>query len=100
MRTYLNFMGEDFVADVDYRVTYWGCAAKLYGPPENCWPAEAPEWEVESIVLMWDRPGGLGAEFEATGALFDHLASLDAITDSICEEVSDGPPEPDYWGAE
>lgn len=93
MRTYLDFMGEDFVVEVDYDVTYWGCQAKLSGPPENCWPAEPPEWKIKSIVLMRDTPEGLGAEFEATGALFDHLADLDVINDAICEEASDGPPD-------
>jgi hypothetical protein len=91
----INFMGEDFIAVVDYRVT-------SYGAPES-WssyggdPAEPPEWEVDSIVLCWDRIGGLGSEFEATGELFDHLNNLDKVNDAICEAIcSDGPPEPDY----
>jgi hypothetical protein len=93
----LNFMGEDFIAVVDYRVTSWGCPAQLYGPPENCYPAEPPEWEIDSIVLRWDRVGGLGPEFEATGELFDHMNNLDKINDAICEAIcSDGPPEPEY----
>jgi len=91
----LNFMGEDFVVDVDYRVQSWGAPASWssYGGD----PAEPTEWVVESIVLMWDRPDGLGAEFEATGALFDHLAHLDEINDAIYEDTSDGPPDFDDY---
>lgn len=38
---------------VDYRihfeVTSPGHAAQTYGPPERCYPAEAPEWEITGI---------------------------------------------------
>ncbi|MFA7308313.1 MAG: hypothetical protein WC026_16770 [Hyphomicrobium sp.] len=91
----IKFMGEDFIAVVDYRVTSWGAPESWssYGGD----PAEPPEWETDSIFLRWDSMGGLGSEFEATGALFDHLNNLDKINDAICEAIcSDGPPEPDY----
>jgi hypothetical protein len=93
----INFMGEDFIAVVDYDVTFWG--APESGPTYSSGgePAEPPEWEINSIVLRWDREardGGLGPEFEATGELFDHLSNLDKINDAICEAImSDGPPD-------
>ena len=31
-----------------------GCPAQLYGPAENCYPAEAPEFELESIHVLDD----------------------------------------------
>lgn len=102
----LNFMGFDFVADIDYRVTSYGCDAQISGPPENCYPAEPPEWETNSILLQRDIPltaeqhrlDKLGhrftPQFEATGALFDCLANLEAINDAICQEIdADGPPD-------
>ncbi len=102
----LTFMGFDFIADVDYKVTSYGCDAQTYGPPENCYPAEPPEWEINSIVLyreelltkeqhrLFDRGHRFTPGFEATGALFDVLANLDAINDAICEEICmDGPPD-------
>lgn len=89
----ISFMGEDFIAIVDYRVQSWGAPESWssYGGD----PAESPEWLVDSIVLRWDRIGGLGSEFEATGELFHHLNDLDTINDAICDAIcSDGPPEP------
>ncbi len=32
--------------------TYPGCAAQLYGPPENCYPAEGPEFEFVSFEFF------------------------------------------------
>ncbi len=92
----IYFMGEDFIAKVDYRVTSWGAPATGPSYASGGEPAEPPEWEIDSIELCWDRPGGLGPEFEATGELFHHLANLEKINDAIGEEVSEGPPEHDY----
>jgi hypothetical protein len=93
---YLDMMGFEWVVEIDYRVTSYGCSAQTYGPPENCWPAEEPEWEVESITLYRDEGKDvITPSFEATGALFDVLCEHfdDKIAETICE---DGPPEPDY----
>lgn len=100
----LTFMGFDFVADVDYRVLSWGCDAQTYGPPENCYPAEPPEWEIEAITLQRDVPppehlcGITSPVFEATGALFYVLSDLDAVTDAIMQDTAeyDGPDDRDY----
>lgn len=35
---------------VSVKVTYEGCEAKLYGPPEECHPAEGPEFEISVFV--------------------------------------------------
>ncbi len=32
-----------------------GCPAQLYGPPENCYPADAAEFELDSIHLLDDE---------------------------------------------
>lgn len=88
MQTYFNLMGFEFVADVDWTLTYRGCPAKLYGPPENCYPAEDPEWEINSITLHLDNGGNnLGPGFEATGALFELLASSREVDDAILEHI-------------
>lgn len=34
---------------IHFEVTSPGCPAKTYGPPEDCFPAEAPEWEITGI---------------------------------------------------
>ena len=41
----------EFDAAVDIKVTSYGCPAQTYGPPENCYPAEGPEWEVEAVYI-------------------------------------------------
>jgi hypothetical protein len=103
MIVYINFFGFDFIAEVDYRVTSWGCEAQTYGPAENCYPAEPPEFEIDRIWLYRDVP--LTAEehrrriiktpvFVATGALFDCLANIDKINDAIGEEIGERGREP------
>jgi len=92
----LSFMGEDFLAEIDITVTSWGCEARIYGPPEDCYPAEPPEWDVESIVLWLDDPNrpdcGL---FEATGALFDVLS--EHFADAIAEQIAEAEAYADDW---
>ena len=82
----LNFMGEDFIAEIDYTVTHRGCAAQTYGPPENCYPAEGPEWDVDSIVLWRDTSEGFSGGFEATGELFNALS--EHFSDQISEAIN------------
>jgi len=95
MRISLNFMGFDFIVEVDYEVT-------SYGSPE-VWtqyggdPAEPPEWEINSIILYQDFPAGISLSmhrlksspaFEATGALFDCLSNLDKICEAVMQEIN------------
>ncbi len=37
------------------KLTYAGCPAKLSGPPEDCYPAEGPEWELDDIFLRFGK---------------------------------------------
>jgi hypothetical protein len=82
-----TLMGFDFLAEIEYRVTHWGCPAKTYGPPENCYPAEAPEWEVESIAIWLDIPGEDYPMHETSGKLLDSLA--DHFAEQIEEAISE-----------
>lgn len=88
----ITFMGDDFIADVDYDVTCWGHSRTVYVDEE------ALDWRVASITLSLDLPGCLGPAFEATGALFKCLAKLPEIEDAIREDAAEtGPYEgPDY----
>lgn len=85
----LDMMGADFYATVEINVTSWGCPAKTYGDPYDCYPAEAPEFEVEEIILQHDEPGALGAEWkiDPQSALFDVLCDLPSIRDACYEAV-------------
>jgi len=53
---YADAFGEDWIVEFNYTITSPGCAAQTYGPPENCYPAEAMEYEVELIALRRDIP--------------------------------------------
>jgi len=53
--TCISFLGADFVVSYDFTITSKGCPEVLYqrnGDPG--WPAEAPEWEVETKGLHFD----------------------------------------------
>jgi hypothetical protein len=89
-----SFMGFDFLAEIEYRVTHWGCPAKTYGPPENCYPAEAPEWEVESIAIALDFPHQDYIWHTTTGALFTTLA--DHFAPAIEAAIDHAEPDIDW----
>ena len=90
----ITLTGFDFIADVDYDVTSYGCPAQTYGPPENCYPAEGPEWVVNSITLYRDEGKDVETPgFEATGMLEWVLA--DYFADKIAEQIAENGPE-DY----
>ena len=85
----INFMGHDFIADVDFRVTFWGSPES--GPTYSSGgePAEGPEWEIDSIVLSRDELGYPTAPFEATGALLECLSNSEEINDAIRVEIEE-----------
>jgi hypothetical protein len=90
MRIGFNFMGEDFIADIEYYVNHGPIRGRYYGPPEDCYPSEPAEWDIESICLYpYDHPTHPG--FEATGELLRYLANhfSDAIEEHIWETMND-----------
>jgi hypothetical protein len=93
----ISFMGFDFIADVDYRVTSYGSPAHMGSLSYPGDPGDPPEWEIERITLQRDVTGPFCPEFVATGALFDCLAELDAVKDAIMQDIAeyDGPDERD-----
>ena len=102
MNFYIEMMGFEFVADIDYRVTSYGTSDSWYEPGDPC------EFEVESIVLYRDEPLTVKQHkqtyrgkrftpaFEATGALFDHLC--EHLSEKIADQIyKDGPPQFDDY---
>jgi hypothetical protein len=85
----IDMMGADFYVLAHVKITHWGCEAKLYGPPENCYEAEDPEYEIVSLSLRRDEPGGLGPEWsiDPDHALFDVLSEHDNIREACDEAV-------------
>ncbi len=85
----VTLMGFDFLCVAEVSITYEGCPARTYGPPEDCYPAEDPEWQVLSITLERDEAGWFGPTFEATGKLFCVLEENPDLQDAIYEAVTD-----------
>ena len=48
-----EFFGREYLIDFDISITSRGCPAKLSGPPEDCYPAEPCEWEIDGDPEVW-----------------------------------------------
>lgn len=72
--------------EITYRVTSWGRPAKISGPPENCYPDEPAEVEIDAIRLL-----GTQTEIKLTDAEMERIE--DEIYDNLPED--DGP-DADY----
>lgn len=91
----INFMGFDFLAESEVRVTDFGQGPTgLSGPPEFSDPGWGPEYDVEEIILHLDDAKRLGPGFRTDGALFDHLCKV--FDDAIAEAIPEHEPEPDW----
>lgn len=99
--TCLNFMGADFLAEIELTVSDWGASPTYYDPG---W---GPEFYIDSITLReerseWNRTRRvyrhwLGPPFEATGALFQTLAASRAIDDAILQTLSEAQSASPYF---
>jgi hypothetical protein len=96
--TSLNFMGADFVAEIELTITSFATRQTFDDPG---W---GPEFDIESITLREERiewvtvdkfgfktscREWLGPPFEATGALFQVLAASRAIDEAILSTIQD-----------
>ncbi len=52
------------------KLTYAGDPGRTYGPPEDCYPAESPEWECDSLHLIFSKKHKLKISEEDCIALF------------------------------
>lgn len=101
--TSLNFMGADFVAEIDLTIHHLGSKPCTWGSPDNWDPGCDPEYDIYSIMLREERfdPQSrkwlLGPPFEATGALFQTLAASRAIDDAILQTLSEAQSASSYF---
>jgi hypothetical protein len=80
----INFMGFDFLLEIDFIVTDWGSRATWDDPG---W---GPEFDIQSITLLNEDPDHYGAPpHRATGALFRLLANLRSTNDAILQTLVD-----------
>lgn len=97
--TYPLVIGGLIVADIDGRCTFShtpGRPAQLYGPAEDCYPAEDPEVEIEGIELYGHRDGrhSTSPEYrplDPTDPLHKSILEwlLDKHYDDMCERAED-----------
>ena len=62
---------------VEYRITYRGSPGRLSGPPEDCYGAEPPEFEITSI-----RVCGVPVPFSALPVIVQ-----EAIEESVRDDI-------------
>ena len=81
-----NFMGEDFIAEIDYVITAEGARPTW---DDTGW---SPEFDIESIHLYQDFPSyrpvtGDGPRFKATGKLFEVLSQDSDLKATIYDDL-------------
>lgn len=104
--TPINFMGEDFIAEVDLTIRDWGSPPSgRSGRPEDYDPGSGPDFSIDAIRLREDfgpRPGigRYGPAFEATGALFRVLAASRTLDEAILSTLDREASTDDYFTCE
>ena len=79
----------EFDGAVEIEVTNFGMPAQTYGPPENCYPAEGPEWE--EVAFYIDLNGQYHPCPEKLLPLMEDYATdrSDTYIDLVCVAIAD-----------
>ena len=93
-----NILGRDMVIDFDYEIIYEGCEAKLYGPPENCYPAEPMEYDLTFVGISYDAPNSQHLEVPdwLKETIEEYLAESDDVYERIQSEAAEEDEEYEY----
>lgn len=75
--TYIT--GYELTIKTEYHITYRGRPARLYGPPEDCYEAEPPEFEIDRVTVC-----GVAIPFDSLPA---------TVREGIEESIRDELPE-------
>ena len=84
----LGMLGEDAELLVEVLNFRPAIPAKLYGPPELCYPAEPAEFDLGSIFLMLDYATAI----DITKAMAEPLALDEAFAEFVIEQLSEVEP--------
>ena len=94
----------EFEAAVDIKVTSYGCPAQTYGPPEDCYPGEGPEWEVESVYVdaqEWKKEGKLVSNLiECPDELLTFVTQYierREFMETVCDAIAEDGGRPNYY---
>lgn len=67
-----------------------GCSARLYGPPEDCWPAETAEFELDSIHVLDDEGKPVKISETILAAFIGTVRAEEMIEDAEVEAMESG----------
>ena len=85
------FLNTDFVIEFDYTVTSPGYPARTYGLPEDCYPAEGIEYQIDDIRLFLDGSNEpLDIPLWMQGILMDELLTSQKAYDAVRENEDNG----------
>ena len=82
-------LGVDLVADVYYRVTSRGCPEQGPTYDSGGQPAEAPEWEIDRILVGPDDGVQDKEPFSIPAWLHDLIAESDETAQAIIEDMAE-----------
>ncbi len=78
--------GLQWEVSVTVTCTYPGCSAQLCGPPENCYPAEGPEFEWDEFKFFVGKTVIVKSKSEEiAAALFGEQIWAQLIRDAITD---------------
>ena len=82
-KVYQYILGDNLILDVEVYETAF-VPARTYGPPEDCYPAEGGEVEIQGVTVN-------GEEFEIEGIyLSDSDGGYVALEDAIVTAIMEG----------
>ena len=67
-----------------------GTKAQLYGPPENCYQAEAPEFEVESVHVLTPAGKWVKISEDILSAFAGTGLTLELVNKAIEDAIESG----------
>ena len=82
--------GKEAEFQLTLNCTASGCAAQIWGPPENCYPAEAAEFELESVHVLDDEGKPVKISAEILEAVVGKEAFQQMISDAEIEAMESG----------
>lgn len=91
--------GVEWEVSVEMDCTYPGCSAKLSGLPEDCYPAEGPEFEWRKVHVfvgehtIMETDSGKALALLLGDAVSDHVLD-EAAEDAVENWEPEGPEEP------
>ena len=67
-----------------------GCSAQLYGPPENCYPSEAPEFELDTVHVFDEKCNPHKISWDVLVAFVGAEAAQKMVDSAINDAVESG----------